>query len=107
MTNKEFLINQLTGACPSVTKEAVKEIFEMVNKKDWKDFCSQMGDYDHPEERIEARKELENSKEKFVAGNSVLESAFNYIQTHLDSRDYPEGKFYSKNFHNMSDEYTE
>lgn len=105
MTNKEFLINQLAEGFPSITKEAVQEIYKMINEKDWKDFCSQMGDYDHPEERRQAEKELAEKKEKFIAGNSVLASAFDNIQNRLNSRDNEDGKFYAEHFHSMNEEY--
>ena len=40
----------------------MKSIYEAINKRDWDVFNSQMGDYDHPGERVAAEKKLNSFK---------------------------------------------
>lgn len=56
MTNKEFLLQMLQAETTDISNEhfpveTVKEVFEIINEYDWAVFCSQMGDYDHPNDR--------------------------------------------------------
>lgn len=105
MTNKEFLIAELHKHCGDVDLKTVEHIFQIINKRDWADFCSQMGDYDHPEERVFAEKEM-NDKLEELAGNSyALQDAVAYVLRALKMDIYPTSSFYHRNFHKMNEEY--
>jgi hypothetical protein len=55
MTKKERFIEMIMDGV-DLSRELVKKVFEIINEKDWVDFCSQMADDgDHPEERLEGR----------------------------------------------------
>ena len=64
MTNNEFLLQMLQAETTDISNEhlpaeTVKEVFEIINEYDWAVFCSQMGDYDHPGERVRAKQVLD------------------------------------------------
>lgn len=108
MTKKEYLIGRLHDHISYVDRKTVEVIYEAINKRDWAVFCSQMGDYDHPSERVQAEKDLEAELGKIthpfgVLSYSVLE-AVDVIKKEL-SYDFEIGKFYRANFHSMNDEY--
>lgn len=50
--SKEFRISLATA----------KDIYEAINKYDYACFCSYMGDYDYPQERVAAEKDLNRFK---------------------------------------------
>lgn len=55
MNNKEFLL-QMLQAETKLSSGGVLDLFQIINEYDWAVFCSQMGDYDHPGERVQAKK---------------------------------------------------
>ncbi len=96
MTNKDFLlqmIEQQTG----ISINIVSEIFSIINEYDWKVFCSQMGDYDHPEERVQAKKVID---EKLSHYN---ESEWKKVWYCLND-DKKISDFYHRKFHSMNDD---
>lgn len=54
-TNKEHLIEMLQKET-KVSLGEVSELFDIINEYEWSCFCSYMGDYDHPGERVQAKK---------------------------------------------------
>ena len=108
MTKKEYLIGRLHDHISYVDRKTIEVIFDSINKRDWAVFCSQMGDYDHPSERVQAEKELEAEFEKIThpfgsLSYPVLE-AVDLVKKNL-SYDCETGNFYHTNFHSMNDEY--
>lgn len=102
MTNNEFLLQMLQAETTDISNEhlpaeTVKEVFEIINEYDWAVFCSQMGDYDHPGERVRAKQVL-NEKLSFyvVAGPQIWK---------LLKEDGEIRNFYNSHFHTMKDEY--
>lgn len=100
MTNEEKIIQMISRKVFDEI-EVVTAIYKAVNKYDWDCFCSQMGDYDHPEERVEARKvfsETVKNFEPFVVCK---------IWELLADKNAKIGIFYSEHFHSMSKEFEE
>ena len=62
----------------------MKTIYEAINKYDWDCFCSQMGDYDHPGERVAAAKKLESFKGMYSAN---VRKTIDEIQEYMKSDD--------------------
>ena len=109
MTNKEYLIGRLHDHISFVDRKTIEVIFEAINKRDWEVFCSQMGDYDHPSERVQAEKDLEAELEKITHPFGVLSytllEAVDLVKKGL-SYDFEEtSRFYHDNFHKMDEEY--
>lgn len=110
MTNKEHLIDllmwELEKEKTDCSRELVEKIFDVVNKKDWKVFCSQMGDFDHPGERIQAKKEMEQELEKLNPCNVYcIKKAIVIINFQLEFSISGTNDFYTKHFHTMNQEY--
>lgn len=106
MTKKEHLIDMLYAHAPSeLHKSCVEKIFEIINKRDWAIFCSQMGDYDHPMERVYAEKECEEELNKLIGNSGVLADCVGYVLRSLKMDIYPASKFYHENFHTLDEEY--
>lgn len=110
MTNKEHLIELLFAHCPgNVDKKTVEVCFEIVNKYDWAAFCSQMGNYDYPEERREAKetmdKELYEFTHPFGTESYSLMSVAEHVTNNLSGTVSVSARFYFRNFHNMNKEY--
>ena len=59
-----------------------KVIYDAINTYDWKCFCSQMGDYDHPGERVEAEKELDRVKNQY---SPEFQKVIDNIQSYMSS----------------------
>ena len=111
MTNKEFLIDLLFAHCPgNVDRKTVEVCFDIINKKDWADFCSQMGDYDHPGERKQAQevmdKELYEFTHPFGTESYSLEDVAAHVINNLKGTASETARFYHRNFHYMSEEYS-
>jgi len=104
MTKKDKLIDMIAEGISSVDRKTVAEIFNIINEKDWKDFCSQMGDYDHPMERVNAKKEMDEKLEKLSGNSYTLQDAVAYVLRSLSMDIYPASKYYSKNFHTLDEE---
>lgn len=109
MTNKDFLIDILHEHISFVDRKTIEVIYEAFNKRDWACFISQMGDYDHPSERVQAEKDLEAELEKITKpfgslSYAVLE-AVDLVKKNLYC-DFEEAcKLYHSNFHNMEKEH--
>lgn len=103
MTNKQYLIEELTKITLSKNKEIVEKIYNIVNEKDWKDFRSEMSDYDHPEERVRAKKEMQESFNKLLQENPNCSQDIEFIVEVLDNSNVGLGNFYYEYFHNMSE----
>lgn len=102
MTNKEKFISSV-ATITFVDKEVVEKLFEIVNERDWAIFCSQMGDYDHPGERVAANEKFNQKVHDMVDGLSELgREAHLYV---IDLINHSE--FYSKHFHTMNEEASE
>lgn len=70
--SKEFRISLATA----------KDIYEAINKYDYTCFCSQMGDYDQPQERTEAKKVLNRFKGYY---SSNFQKIINQIQEYMNN----------------------
>lgn len=105
MTNKEKLIDIIqfeTGH----SKDDIEKIFEAVNKYEGACFCSQMGDYDHPEERIAAKRVLNKELKEFDF--MVAYEVFSLLDGNsLNPRQENIARFYNRRFHKMDDECVE
>ena len=102
MTKKDNLIYLLAEGISSVDRKTVEEIFNIINECDWKVFCSQMGDYDHPMERVYAEKEMNEKLEKLSGNSYTLQDAVAYVSRSLKMDIYPASKYYNKNFHTLN-----
>ena len=67
-------------------------------------FCSQMGDYDHPMERVYAEKEMNEKFEKLAGESYALQDAIAYVKRSLEMDIYPTKNYYNKNFHTLNEE---
>lgn len=98
MTNKEKLIQDITAStCGNYTEEEVKQVFNIVNKRDWAIFCSQMGDYDHPGERVQAHEAFVKELAEFANEGKARELA----------ERIEKDTFYHQKFHTMNEEYSD
>ena len=102
MTKKDKLIDMLADGISTVDRKTVEEIFNIYNEYDWKVFCSYMGDYDHPRERIEAEKEMNEKFEKLAGDSYTLQDAVAYVLRSLKMDIYPTRKYYHENFHTLN-----
>lgn len=59
-----------------------KTVYEEINKYDWACFCSQMGDYDQPGERVAAKKQLDRFK-NFYSEN--FQKVINSVQEYMNN----------------------
>lgn len=96
--------------CPgNITKQVVEACFNIVNKYDWAVFCSQMGDFDHPGERIQAKetmeKELRDFTHPFGTESFVMKEVAEHVVRNLTMDIYPAHNFYNEHFHTMDEEY--
>lgn len=104
MTKKDYLIEKLTSSEISndcFDKDTIEKVYEIVNTRDWAIFCSEMGDYDHPAERVAARETfkqeiLKISENKTDSEKSQIEVLVKAIEN---------SSFYHENFHSMDEEY--
>lgn len=85
MKKSEALIQKISEQF-RVSPATSKAIYEAVNKYDWECFCSQMGDYDHPEERTAALKKLNSFKGCY---SPHFQKTINEIQAYMEaSKEY-------------------
>lgn len=96
-TNKEHLIEMLQNET-KLSLAGVSDLFDIINEYDWAVFCSQMGDYDHPGERVIARQKMESRLSFYIP------DVVSNIQQILRG-DGECGKFYRKYFHAMKEKY--
>lgn len=100
MTNKKHLLEKIQKET-KLSSGAVTDLFEIINDYDWACFCSYMGDYDHPSERVQAKKVLDEKLKNYQEEDwkkvwNLLEENEGYIRS-----------FYNKHFHSMSDKFEE
>lgn len=108
MTNKEHLIDLLLEHNSECSRELVEKIFDIINKKDWADFRSQMGDYDHPGERIRAKEVMEQELEELnLYKLPAIDNCINLIKYDLEFFGSKIERFYSEHFHTMDQEFKE
>jgi hypothetical protein len=106
MTKKEHLIDMLYAHAPStLSKDWVEKIFDVINKRDWAIFCSQMGGRNHPMERVYAEKKYQEEREKLCAWGYAVWECVEYIERNLTRDIYSASKFYKENFHTLNEEY--
>lgn len=97
MTNKEYLLEEIRKET-GLSSGGVLDIFEIINEYDWNVFHSQMSDYDYLEERVRAKKVLDEKLSHYP------ERTWKKVWVLLDTG----GKFatfYYKYFHTMKEEY--
>ena len=99
MTKKEHLLEMLRKET-NLSSGAVLDLFEIINKYDWDVFCSYMGDYDHPGERVEAEKVLDEKLRHYCKAEWV--KVWYLLKEKGEIRN-----FYDDNFHTINDEYKE
>ena len=80
------------------SKEVIEEIFKIINEYDWAVFCSYMDDYDHPGERVQAKKVLDE-KSSFTK-KETFEKVWSLLK-----EDGEIHSFYNSHFHTMKEEY--
>ena len=108
MTNKEHLIDLLLEHNSECSRELVEKIFDIINKKDWDDFRSQMGDFDHPGERIRAKEVMEQELEELnLYKLPAIDNYINLIKYDLEFFGSKIERFYSEHFHTMDQEFKE
>lgn len=74
-----------------------KAVYEAINKYDSDMFCSQMGDYDHPEERAAAEKKLNSFKNCY---SETFQKVINQVQDFMKADE-------NYNIHKMNEEMEE
>ena len=93
MTKKTLYIQKLSKEF-KISEATAKTIYEMINKKDWADFCSYMADYDQPQERVAAQKEFDAAKGNYSPEmQTVIDSIVQFMNS---DKEY--------NIHHMNDE---
>lgn len=97
MTNKEFLL-QMLQAETKLSGGGVLDLFDIINEYDWAVFCSQMGDYDHPGERVQAKKVLDEKLSHYP--ERTWKKVWKLLKEDGEIRN-----FYNSHFHTMKDEY--
>lgn len=108
MTNKEHLIDLLLEHNSECSRELVEKIFDIINKKDWADFRSQMGDYDHPGERIRAKEVMEQELEELnLYKLPAIDNCIRLVKYDLEFFGSKIERFYSEHFHTMDQEFKE
>ena len=96
-TNKEHLIEMLQKET-KLSSGGVLDLFDIINEYDWAVFCSYMGDYDHPEERVKAEKVLDEKLSHYQ------ENDWKKVWSLLNEKGEIHS-FYHDNFHHMEEEY--
>ena len=104
MTKKDKLIDMIAEGISSVDRKTVEEIFNIIYECDYKIFCSQMGDFDHPMERVHAKEERKQKFEKLAGESYTLQDAIAYTIRNLTMDIYPAKKYYFENFHTLNEE---
>lgn len=93
MKRREVLIQKIAKTF-NISEETAADIYKIVNEFDWKVFCSYMGDYDHPEERTEARQELLAKRNNY---SESFRETFDEIETFIHNWE-------EYNIHKMNEE---
>lgn len=96
-TNKEYLLEEIRKET-KLSCGAVFDLFKIINQYDWTCFCSQMADYDQPQERLHAKKILD---EKLI---SYQEKDWKKVWNLLKGPGEI-SKFYNSHFHTMDEEF--
>ena len=109
MTKKEYLIDMLSKNISAVDKSVIAEIFNILNQYKWDVFSSVMGDYDYPEERVQAKIVKNKKLEALIVKDDVIDGliadAIEQVRLRLYLFDYPENRFYRENFYTLNTEY--
>jgi hypothetical protein len=97
MTNKEHLIEILQKET-KLSMSGVSDIFEIINEYDWAVFCSQMADFDCPNERIQAKKVLDEKLSHYREEDwkKIWSLLNDCCEAHY---------FYNNHFHTMKEEF--
>ena len=104
MTNKEYIIKKITKNVIYANEDEVKQIFEIINHRDWIYFTSQMGDYDHYEERRVADEEMKKKLEEYQ--NVIHKDIIPSVEYWMEYDHFTIGKFYHEHFHTLNDRCT-
>ena len=96
MTNREFLIGRLYDEIHYPINE-IYHIFNLIYERDYAHFCSEMGDYDHPYERVEANRVFDEKMKKQSA--TIFEKIVRQLYENKEIND-----FYNSKFHQLSKE---
>jgi hypothetical protein len=96
-TNEAHLIEMLQKET-KLSLGGVLELFQIINKYDWAVFCSYMDDYDHPEERVQAKKVLDEKLSHYQ------ENDWKKVWSLLNENGEIHS-FYNNYFHTMKEEY--
>lgn len=93
MKRSEAYINKLAEMF-NISTVVASTIYHAINEYDWTVFCSYMGDYDHPRERVAAEEQLNSFKNSC---SPEMQELIDSIQKYMDSdKEY--------NIHNMDRE---
>lgn len=98
-TNKEHLIEMLQKET-KLSSGGVLDLFNIINEYDWSCFCSYMGDYDHPEERVQAKKVLDEKLSHYQ------ENDWKKVWSLLKD-DGEIHSFYNSKFHTIDEKFVE
>lgn len=79
MKRSEVLIQKIAKTF-NISEATAADIYKIVNTFDWKVFCSYMADYDHPEERVKAKKVLDEKRSHY---SEEFQKIFDKIQTFM------------------------
>lgn len=106
MTKKEHLIDLIKQKYSEYSQELIEKIFDIINKKDWAVFCSQMGDFDYPDERVAVREKMEQELQELNPDKlSSVSSCIEKVKFELENFDSEIGRFYTQSFHTMDQDY--
>lgn len=108
MTKKDKLIDMLLehqiNCNKTINRDFTIKIFDIINECDWKIFCSQMGDYDHPMERVNAKKEMERKlKELNPYDMPLMAETIKMVKNDLSVFGSKIERYYSNNFHTLNE----
>ena len=106
MTNKEYIIEAIKKQCPYAGIDDVKEIFEIINHRDWIHFTSQMGDYDHPGERKEADENMKKKLEEYQLLHQLTKDVIPAVEYWMEYDNFIIGPFYHEYFHKLDEKCT-
>lgn len=81
MKKSEVYIKKLAEKF-KISEPTAAMIYKSTNTYDWTVFCSQMGDYDHPGERVAAKEKFENEMSVFSENfrKNVVDKIVEYME---------------------------
>ena len=107
MTNREYILHELQSQCRYVSEDMVRQIFDIINEKDWKLFAINVSDEYSHELKVQANAECFSKLDKLVNGNTDISNSVSHIYISLLPDIYDTGKFYAEHFFEMNKEYKE